>query len=527
MLLGLFSLLIFAGWMAQFLLLPRVGGGVVDPSVILMFGPTYLVGYCMLNCLLSSGEHALIFTPVEISFLFPAPVSRRQLLSYKLLSQFLATLPTSLIFLLMTQLYSRWLLAAYLGLLLILLFAQFFAIVVQQVAVSVGVRFYTQARRIVLVAGLVALVALVAYWQPDVYSGSFRDGLYDLLRSPAWQRASTPFRWFFHVFLVDKGDFAALAFYSALCVALLIALLGAIFWLDADYFETSATNSARLYARLQRLRGLAQADDTPGKKKEKQARFSLPMFPRMGGIGPILWRQLNGALHDWVKSVVALVFMVTFLIGPLMAAYMNREAEEPAFLVGCLLLGMSFIVTTMIPFDFRGDIDRMSYLKTLPLAAWRVSVGQVLAPVVLLSLIQCVIMLTCQLVLPKPGHSLFVFMLFTFPTNFLLLALENILFLLFPFRMVSGNPADIQAIGRNVLFMLAKMVVILLVAALGVCSILIVNACIAMVQGSEWSEYLLFQMKPGYVAAWFVLALSGAALIPLVALLIYALRREP
>ena len=48
---------------------------------------------------------------------------------------------------------------------------------------------------------------------------------------------------------------------------------------------------------------------------------------------------------------------------------------------------MTFL-TTLAPFDFRGDVDQMALLKTLPTPAWRLALGEVLAPVLIFTLIQ-------------------------------------------------------------------------------------------------------------------------------------------
>ncbi len=46
------------------------------------------------------------------------------------------------------------------------------------------------------------------------------------------------------------------------------------------------------------------------------------------------------------------------------------------------------------------------------------------------------------------------------PVNVLLFALENVLFLLFPTRQMAATPGDFQALGRYVLVMLARMLIL-------------------------------------------------------------------
>ena len=46
------------------------------------------------------------------------------------------------------------------------------------------------------------------------------------------------------------------------------------------------------------------------------------------------------------------------------------------------------LLTPLLTFDFRGDVDRLDVLKALPLAPWRVALGQLLAPTLILSAVQ-------------------------------------------------------------------------------------------------------------------------------------------
>src|SRR6185437_13842340 len=94
---------------------------------------------------------------------------------------------------------------------------------------------------------------------------------------------------------------------------------------------------------------------------------------------------------------------------------------------------------------------------------------------------------------------------YVLPINFLLFALDNLLFLLFPTRLMAATPGDFQALGRNVLFLVAKATVLFMV-----------GLAAGMVGG--W-VYLVFgeNLLLATLAAWPVVVLSAAALVPLVA----------
>ncbi len=94
---------------------------------------------------------------------------------------------------------------------------------------------------------------------------------------------------------------------------------------------------------------------------------------------------------------------------------------------------------------------------------------------------------------------------FVLPFNLLLFGLENLLFLLFPARILANQPGDFQAVGRNVLYFLAKVVALIVVAA--------VAGLTAVVVGLVCRSPLA-----GMAAAWVILAISAGLTVPLVAL---------
>src|SRR5207253_1537733 len=75
----------------------------------------------------------------------------------------------------------------------------------------------------------------------------------------------------------------------------------------------------------------------------------------------------------------------------------------------------------------------------------------------------------------------------------------------FPTRLAAATPGDFQTMGRNVLFLLGKVLILSVVAG----AALAVGALAALVSGS---------VGVGVAAAWPVVVVAGAALVPLIAL---------
>ncbi|HZY84192.1 MAG TPA: hypothetical protein VFE78_05145, partial [Gemmataceae bacterium] len=123
----------------------------------------------------------------------------------------------------------------------------------------------------------------------------------------------------------------------------------------------------------------------------------------------------------------------------------------------------------------------------------------------LFTLMQCAALAAVLATSPRHREIVLACAAYTAPFNFLLFALENLLFLLFPTRLAAATPGDFQTMGRNVLFLLGKVLVLAVVTT----AALAVGAVAALVSGSVWV---------GAVAAWPVVVAAGAALVPLIAL---------
>ncbi len=301
-----------------------------------------------------------------------------------------------------------------------------------------------------------------------------------VVQSMVWRVATAPLRPLVETFLAERV-WPDLLGWAALALAVDVALLGVVFALDANYLEATATSSARLYARLQRLRGVAvrDADKEPGEALpgRPRKRWGLPMPPGLGGVGPLFWRQLLTAFRQPTNLVVLTLLFVFLRVG---LFFIRQEqgaaANDMVILFAVFMVFMTPFLTTLLPFDFRADLDRMALLKTLPLPAWRLSVGQLLAPVLLMTLLHWLALASVAVVVlfdpagddrARAALILAGLAALALPFNFLLFALDNLLFLLFPTRFLISSIARRPAsqLAGNVLAYMIRMVVLLVVFA--------------------------------------------------------------
>jgi Putative ABC exporter len=493
---------VFGLWILSVLLTPAQAGA--DPDTLRRYGPTALLVYCFLSVILSRGERGLYFSPAEINLLFSGPFGRRQLLGYKIASSALVGLPTTLVLTLILQVHARWFLAAFLGLFLAFLFLQLFLMAINLIAITLGAQAYTLGRKLLVVALVLLLVVVLFQSKGTAGVGVGRALFHHIESNPVWRAVAAPLGVFVELFVVEPGQWTDLLYWGALSVSLLGVLVLIVFLLDAQYLESAASASERIYARIQRMRrGEGGGLDWKGGLGKR--RLGLPDLPWWGGLGPVVWRQGITALRSLGRLALFTLILGPILVGPLLAGQNEGEHETLPFAVLGMLIWLTVVMTSLVPFDFRGDLERMEVLKTLPLPAWRLSVGQLVVPVVVVTLVQALLLAAVQAAWGRWDPILASCLVFAPPVNFLVFGLDNLLFLWFPSKVVAANPGDFQALGRNVLVLLTKV------------GVLLVAGGIAAGLGAV--VWLATKALPGALATgWLILTLFAAALVPVIAL---------
>ncbi len=293
--------------------------------------------------------------------------------------------------------------------------------------------------------------------------------------------------------------------WAAICGTIDLALLALIFALDASYLEVASSSSAKRFAKLKRLGGGGGGIRSIGTRKMGRFRFRPPNSPWWGGVGPNLWRQMTGALGDpgRLAGVFLILASMPILMMILIPRATARQAETIAYASMGMIAWLSVILSFLMPYDFRGDIDLIEELKSLPIKSTRLALGQLLTPTILATVAQSLTMIVIIAGISGFDIVSLSFLAFLLPVNFLFYAIENLLFLWFPSRVVAGS-FDVMAVGRQILFMLAKLVG--LVVGVGLAT------------GVGFGVYFLLgrSVELSIFAAWVVIVGVALSTLPLV-----------
>lgn len=471
----------------------------------------------LLAWLIPHERAALTFTEAEVAFLFPAPVSRRTLVHYKLLRSQLRILFSALFFTLLSHRFGGniWIHAAGWWLVLSTLNLHFLgSSFTRTLLLDHGISNWL--RRLMVLVLAAAAVGGVWLWAkntfptPDHFDAtdinSTLDYLGKILTTGPALYLLYPFRLLVRPFFASDAP----EFFAVLAPALLLFLLHYLWVIFSDvaFEEASLAASQKMAVRVAAVR----AGNWMGAGKNQKARRAwFKLAPTGPAFMALLWKNLLGMgrgvpMRLWIMIAVVLVFFVfTFSRGGHGQNLTVMAAVILASLLGySLLLGPQFL-----RLDFRRDLPQADILKTFPMRGWQIALGEILAPVVVLAGFQWLLLLpTTVLIFYLPGTNQTLFLtialsaVFVLPImDFILLLIPNAAVLLFPSWVQAGkdSPRGIEATGQRMIFAVGQLLILLLA---------LLPAALAFI-----GVYFLFKFMLGPVLPVFFAALAGSVIL--------------
>ena len=381
------------------------------------FGALALLAFMTLMWVVPAQRAALGFSEAEIAFLFPAPVTRRALVHFRLVSSQLRSLVGAAVMMLFSN---RWSIVG--GNALTHAVGWWFIFSALNLHFS-GANFtLTRLGDLGLGAwrrralALLVVVALVALTLARLPAGERLPALgheIDLRPITSWAIAVTntaPLSWLLWPFKLLLGPFLALGgreFLLALGPALAVVTLHYL-WVvrTAVAFEDASIDYAQ-------KRGARMAAWRAGERRigATPTRGRPPPFP-LGSAGrpelAFLWKNL---LSTWQYfNLRVLLVTAAVIVGT--CIWLNTHPAWRGFLPGVAWPALMFGAYTLIVGpqfarqDIRSDLGHADILKTYPLAGWQIVLGELLAPAVILSGILWLTLLTVGLTLQPIGARL-------------------------------------------------------------------------------------------------------------------------
>ena len=341
------------------------------PAVVMLY-----VGYMWI---FGADRSALAFTQAEVSMLFPAPVSRRGLILYKLARAQSAIFATSLIWLLVFRTDTTRLDRAvgYWLFLSILSLHRLGVALIRESSSEHGAR---GIRRNWLPAIVFAVIAgIVAHAMFGLRSEfAAADGPGDIARILTSAFATPPLSWALFPFHVAVAPMFATVGGALQAILPAIALLALHVWwvlrTETAFEEAAADASLAQAKRIEalRMRGMSGAALQPAGR-----RRTFRLRPTGAPSVAIVWKNYLWLLRTGgFRALIG--FPVLLCVAAVVFAGRSETAEFAIMIFGIAMAAMSLIFGPLtVRNDLRGELRRLPLLKTMPLRGSQIIFAEV------------------------------------------------------------------------------------------------------------------------------------------------------
>ena len=360
------------------------------------FGALALLVFIALMWVVPTQRAALGFSEAEVAFLFPAPVTRRALVHFRLLSAQFRSLVGALVMMLFSN---RWTMIG--GNALTHAIGWWFVFSALNLHFSGASFTLTRLgdlglgawrRRLWALLALIAVVGLTLARLPAAARLPEFTNEIDLRPFTAWAIAVTstaPLGWVLWPFKLVLGPFLAVdarQFFLTLGPALAVISLHYL-WVvrtAVSFEDASVAYAEKRGARLAAWRaGDRRLGTMPTKARPGPFRLAGPGRPELA----FLWKNLLSAwqyfnLRTLLLCAGTLVGICLWLTTHPVAHGLRPIAGLTAFVIGVyvLIAGPQFARQ-----DIRSDLAHADVLKAYPIAGWQIVLGELLTPVVILT----------------------------------------------------------------------------------------------------------------------------------------------
>jgi ABC-2 type transport system permease protein len=463
-------------------------GEAPDPAVVELLGALALMGAVAWGWVFGVERRVLAFSPAEVAFLFPGPVSRSGLIQFKLLRGQLLILFNAMLWTLILSRerfgVSAWIRVISIWVMLTTL--SFHRLGASFVRTSVaehgrlGLR-HRVVSLVVLGLVLIALTWSVADALPDIVAAR-GNGVRSLLEAAAaagQQPLALAVTYPFRLMIRPLAATTLTDWVHAIWPALVLLLLHYVWVVRSD----SAFEEAAAEVSLARARALTRPSARSARYLEPVSRPVLRLAPTGWPAGAILWKNLVAVTRTrrirnaaWMLCLAAVV----------VTALSFEAAEDIGALAGWLAVtwaGLTIVTGPQyVRNDLRNDLLKLDLLRSYPLRGSSVVLAEVAGSTVLLTLIQYGLLAIAYLsflgnttMVPDLEERTLLLLLayVCLPAiNLLGMLIQNGAALLFPawVRLGSGRTAGVEALGQNLLMMIAFTAVLVttLILPLGV-----------------------------------------------------------
>ena len=436
------------------------------------------VAVVVFGWIIPSSRAALTFTEAEIAWLFPAPLSRTQLIRFRLIKSQLGLLLLALLMTILTGRMSRdgHALLHTLGWWIVLMTLQLHRLGASFVITRLTERGLSTVRRrllaVAMALGFVWVLSLwirsapeLPTWNEIVTEGALGEYVRELASVGPAQWLLLPFRWIVHPWFAADG----MAFLKAVGPAALV--IGAHYiWVIRSQV---AFEEASVHLSEKRAKMLAAAQSGNVRFRVAPRSEQTPVFhlgskgwPAMGFLWKA-WIRFGGRRVLRLGLLIAIFCLVAAAI-PLFVPDWASFASVPVMVGGATICGLLFSGPQLTAQSLRRELQSIEWLKACPVPPWQIVFGQILGPALIWAAIEWVGVLVLLLgtvatpgVLPNPtlmAPLIAVVALIVLPPfNVVASLVPTGVMLLFPGWFKPGEIRGIEATGLGIIMIFAQL----------------------------------------------------------------------
>lgn len=415
---------------------------------------------------LGSDRAELSFSEAEVQFLFPAPITRRSLLAYRLSKGVFRTFFSALLVTIFSPSFAGRPVLFFFGawISLSILTMHLTGTALTRATLLQGGRAGLR-RRIGTLLVAAAVIAGVVWWtlravkpdspEPWTFESAVR-----------WVDAltySAPLSWV--LFPIRAPIHLALSrslrdFFLALPAALAVAAVHVAWVLSSNAsFEEASVEAAERRARAAESRRASRGRSIRiGKSRRVPFRLASSGRPEVA----LIWKNLIAAMRVSVPRTLLVMGVMVLALG---ASGMKRLPMGPAIGGACVALACVLVLLgpNALRIDLRHDLAQMDILRSLPMSGRQVVIAELLGPGLIVAGMQWALLIAAVALsasypiprfdLPRRMAIAFAIALLAPALTFASLLVQNVAVLLFPGWMtVDPNaPRGVEALGQRLL----------------------------------------------------------------------------
>jgi hypothetical protein len=233
--------------------------------------------------------------------------------------------------------------------------------------------------------------------------------------------------------------------------------------IPVDFRELSLATSADVAKKLNRVRRGALGA-SGGSVSKRTLGWNLPWVFGRGGFGAIAWLKLASIVRKARGTLLVSAAVVALVTMMMTVAFDGPTSHEVIAGAAMLALIGTFYLCAGLRFDFRTDLELMEQIKAWPVRPSLVFLATLLPEVLLVSGALSAGILARAAITSAFHPAIFGVLLLQPLVTLAWVALDNAVFLFSPVRYSPGQEGALQHMGRSLVLMLLRVALLAVVA---------------------------------------------------------------